>query len=950
MRILASKVSYLFIAGLLVVSGCGGKGDKGDPGAKGNDGTNGSSGRNGDAGLQGIPGVNGTSGTNGADGDDGADGDAGLSTAPLNISVTNSLSGAAVSGAKISLAPATVAALTTDASGKVSAKDVPIGAYTLTLTATGYTTATQTVSLAAGVAANVVVKLVPTSKVVANAGADQTGKAPGSTVSLTGASTVLDGSTGAAYSWTQTEGPTVAITGANTANPSLTLPSEDAIKAAVLKDLSQPVRLSVVGINPHAIEIATTVTLQLTVTTSSGSYTDTVIVAATSPYQVTTGLRNVPIGIPQLLQAAALPSSATAWNWTLDKSGAVGSAATISAPGSQYPTFTPDAVGQYVLTETATGGSIKLYAGKWSAAIGSLSATDGLPNAPSDSCGLCHNGVVAPNKWADWRKSGHAEIFSQNIDDPANHWTVGGCASCHTVGYNTLASANNDGVDDYVTLSGWTQPVGAAGNYAAMFKNANANVVKLAQLANVQCDSCHGPTNSLGHSAGKLAATMDQSARVSAAAEVCGSCHGEPLRHGRYQQWQESGHGNSALAISRADAKASSDNATTGDNSVNSCARCHSAEGFIVWQAQSQARGGDYNKVIQGAANNGNNGNATGAELRAMGLTAANVHSQTCTACHDPHTQGDLSGEPNTATLRIASDVAMSAAGIPLVGLGKGVLCATCHNSRNGLHNDSVTSYGASGVAAPHDSTVADVLLGENVYFVPTGQRGGHSYITNTCANCHMELTPPPAEFSYQLSGTNHSFNADLSICTNCHGAFDGGSIQTATKASLTNLTKYIGAQAAKALNGKVFWTRARRIPASATDTTAVYSHATSTDLSQYNVLVDLTAGTNSITSAVLLENSTNIQITFANPIDITWTDRTSAESVTSIIVTLATMKLDDGTGTTPAATIPVSLTGNLAKALWNYIELYREGSFGIHNPGFTNQVIGATLGKDLTL
>ena len=48
-------------------------------------------------------------------------------------------------------------------------------------------------------------------------------------------------------------------------------------------------------------------------------------------------------------------------------------------------------------------------------------------------------------------------------------------------------------------------------------------------------------------------------------------------------------------------------------------------------------------------------------------------------------------------------------------------------------------------------------------------------------------------------------------------------------------------------------------------------------------------------------------------------------------------------------ATLPISLTGNLAKAIWNYITLYREGSFGIHNPGFTNSVIGATMAQDLT-
>ena len=35
-------------------------------------------------------------------------------------------------------------------------------------------------------------------------------------------------------------------------------------------------------------------------------------------------------------------------------------------------------------------------------------------------------------------------------------------------------------------------------------------------------------------------------------ADLCGSCHGEPPRHGRFQQWEESGHGNYELAIDEA--------------------------------------------------------------------------------------------------------------------------------------------------------------------------------------------------------------------------------------------------------------------------------------------------------------------------------------------------------------------------------------------------------------
>ncbi len=959
MKNLSARVSHLLLTSILTITGCGSKGDpgaKGNPGADGTNGANGVIGAIGDAGPRGADGTNGINGANGINGDAGKDGDASVSTAPVSLKITNSLTGAAVANATATLAPALATFPKSDANGKIAATSVPIGDYTLSIAATGFTTATQDLELVAGFAEDLTVKLVPTANVVANAGSNVSGQAPGATVTVTGSAIILDNSTGATYSWAQTDGPTASLAGTNTQNLTVTMPPVNAIKAELVKVLQMPVRMGVLGINPHAIEQATSVVLTLTVKTSSGSYTSTpVSISATAPFQVTSGLRNVPVGIPQLLQASGTladgKTAATNWNWKVTTAPS-GSTATLADTTSQYSVFTPDLMGRYVLSEATTGGTLTLYSGKWSSAIGSINVGDGLPDKP-DNCALCHTGQGndPPDVWVQWRQTGHAVIVPENIDTPNNHWTITGCASCHTVGDNPLASANNGGFDDVLALTNWKVPAGAPGVYESMFKNTDPNIQKLAGLMNVQCDNCHGPSNSVGHSAGQTTPLVDQAARIDLSAEVCGQCHGEPPRHGRYQEWQLSLHSNAAVAIARANAAAANDNATTGDNPVNSCGRCHSAEGFVVWQGQSIARGYDFNMLIQGAVNNGNNGNATGAELRAMGMTAASVHPQTCTACHDPHDVGKTSGLPNTANVRVQNDIAMLPSGFPAPGLGAGAICATCHNSRNGAHNDTITSYGASGVSTPHDSTATDVLLGQNMYFVTPGQRGGHSYISDACVNCHMQLTKAPADLSNTPS-TNHTFSADLTICTNCHGAFDGGSIQSATRSSLTSLTQYIGSQAAKTLNGIVFWARARRIPASSTDTTAVYSHAAaanSSDLTAYNVKVDLTSGTNSITSATLMEDSSNIDIKLANALQIQWTDGAAPVSVNEFIISLTSIKSDDGTGTTPTTTYPISLTGNLAKGIWNYITLYREGSFGIHNPGFTNLVIGATMSQDLT-
>jgi hypothetical protein len=61
---------------------------------------------------------------------------------------------------------------------------------------------------------------------------------------------------------------------------------------------------------------------------------------------------------------------------------------------------------------------------------------------------------------------------------------------------------------------------------------------------------------------------------------------------------------------------------------------------------------------------------------------------------------------------------------------------------------------------APHTAARTDVLKGQNASFVFVGERGKYSLITDTCTNCHMELTPPPADLSYNLGGTSHAFGA----------------------------------------------------------------------------------------------------------------------------------------------------------------------------------------------
>jgi len=177
---------------------------------------------------------------------------------------------------------------------------------------------------------------------------------------------------------------------------------------------------------------------------------------------------------------------------------------------------------------------------------------------------------------------------------------------------------------------------------------------------------------------------------------------------------------------------------------------------------------------------------------------------QTCQVCHDPHILGNTSGEPNTANLRVqdntpklpgasrppAWDAEQSASSATTRGTAAAAPTRSCTRTADPVFG-FLTSY-----SGPHEANQGDMLLGYNAYFVGSGNyRSPHSLIVDTCANCHMEQTPPPALLSYNLAGTNHTFKASLNICDNCHGINTGlgPMLQAKIRSTLEQLETAIG-------------------------------------------------------------------------------------------------------------------------------------------------------------
>ncbi len=802
--------------------------------------------------------------------------------------VTNTITDAPVSGAVVTIdpPPADGGEITTGEDGTFQAT-LSTGVHTFTVTDPRYDEAMRTVNVESG-QTTVDFALSPAAPVYLTSSMD--GDAvPGGSVSLSIDVEVLDGETTIdSYAWSQSNSVDVVITGGTTASPTVTLPNAAAYKAELLKVASEPPidedqlppnvalpdgefpagiqnRFYLVGLNPFTIEEAGLVQITVDVQTSSGTFSQSFDIHTELDWKPTTSLTNVPAGIPVLVQGKAQD----AYDWALTTPN--GSATTLSDATTQNPHFTPDLNGLYTLTVTDLTGetpqevSLEIYGGTW---LGAISGTTNDGTILANDCTGCHDGRTAADKFTPWRESGHAEIFQQNLDTSTHYGTS--CLPCHTVGFDEGVENGGfddvDQYDDFIAADLFNHP---GDNWATVVDD----FPQVAKLAQVQCESCHGPQSGGAH---QLAES-----RISLSADVCATCHGEPVRHGRFQQWQISGHANFPLAI---------EESTSG-----SCSRCHTVNGFLKWLP-----------VLLDE-----DPNTDPLDDVEVTWTADEAFPQTCVACHDPHDPGSVSGDATDVTTRIYGDTPPLIAGFQVFGAGQGAICMTCHNSRRGLKNDgNFDDIAGTGEVsrAPHGSAQTDVLMGQNAYFVTVGNRGAHSLVENSCVNCHMEQTPPPEQLSYNQSGTNHTFYARPDICARCHGAeLTADGIQTAFDSGAAELQRLIEVGITQVMED-------------------IFASGYSIDVAGEAVLTS----TADFTDMVFGEAHGRQALTF------TLADATvlEAHSVGDIDV------IDDGGEVIGVLYDFADEEGVLARSGWNWNLVVNDGSRGVHYPQFVTQVL----------
>ena len=368
-------------------------------------------------------------------------------------------------------------------------------------------------------------------------------------------------------------------------------------------------------------------------------------------------------------------------------------------------------------------------------------------------CALCHSGGEggAPDMITPYLTTPHAIAFSSAIDGGAgSHFGVS-CLQCHTLGYDTnAATLNNGGFYSVWRQTSWMFPTNlgnptlAAGNWASLETNYPA----LANVANVQCENCHGAGSQ--HAAGIGDTNF---ICVNYASGDCAQCHDDPPNDAEVAEWDNSVHA-----------------VTTTDPAGNAtCVGCHTAPGFI-----GRMLGWDYTNTAYVAID--------------------------CQTCHDPH--GQTNPTNNVYVLRALAPVTLMD-GTVVTNAGLGALCMQCHHARVDAATYVPTTKGSSHFG-PHEGPQADMLEGVNGYTyglaIPSSAHA--SAVSNTCVACHMQsvASTDPA----YLHAGGHTFavayNGEdmVGACEQCHGAmtsfdfpvedFDGSGVTEGVQTQVQNL------------------------------------------------------------------------------------------------------------------------------------------------------------------
>jgi hypothetical protein len=413
--------------------------------------------------------------------------------------------------------------------------------------------------------------------------------------------------------------------------------------------------------------------------------------------RTSTGLLNVGVETKVYLKGKRSGSMLTAATWSIAESPA-GSAAAITETAemdtsTQIGAFVPDVVGKYVVT-FADGGEeaeVVLHAGTFT-------------GNKAGGCVNCHSGQAEA-----WSQTGHSTMLTNALNGQGRSGSS--CLPCHTTGFDALAT--NGGFDDYDFEYPANPGPGVADSLAQVYPQAMA-------LANIQCESCHGPGGS------HYGDVSDAKMVSSWSADACAACHSDDHYHVYPAQWKTAAHANIP---------------TYPGGTRTTCNGCHNGAQFAQFVAGET-------------------------------ITVQDHVDITCAVCHDPHSA------ENEYQLRTVEAVLSNGEMAPTEA-GNGALCMNCHQSRQEANSYTDVARSRFG---PHYATQADMLIGTNVVTfgkkLPTSPH--ISALENACVDCHMHEKGSHGEHDDDGNLTTagmHSFSMvdvngvdNVIACSGCHG------------------------------------------------------------------------------------------------------------------------------------------------------------------------------------
>jgi len=440
----------------------------------------------------------------------------------------------------------------------------------------------------------------------------------------------------------------------------------------------------------------------------------TVISSSVSPAQP-----SIPVGERQYFTAAPNGTNASTYSWAVNSKPA-GSTAVLENTRTRTPSLRPDKEGDYVLQLTVTGGG---------QTNSTFVTVHGATYVGVATCASCHGTspqVGLSDYYTPWSQTLHATMAQRGVDGLLAPDYNESCFACHTLGNNPAPLAVNGGFDDVQQQLGWKFPtVLQVGNYAAM-------PAKLQNLANIQCENCHGPGS---QHPGKESANLDVS--------VCATCHQDGEFHNRPKQWSLGPHGSDDGYLS----------VSIGEAPNASCSKCHSPASFVD-------------------------------NLKGKALTRLEAGRLTCQACHDPHNVAMFPADAHQVRIydTVTLDDSVAATPPTLTGQGASATCMFCHNARR-----SPPPTYSSATTIPHESTATDVLFGlrasTNVQAVVGSatntiasvvlQNSAHAGVAK-CINCHMFQAGVNTVGDHTFSMTDRLTGEDnLAACNQCHAGVD---------------------------------------------------------------------------------------------------------------------------------------------------------------------------------